>query len=138
MKWMLPACLALSLSACATNKGDPEILKPSAEAFFQRVRWKDFRGAAELLVPDRQVAFIKARLKGDDDRDLFITNYELEDARLSPDTLTATVISRINWHRLPSTQEHTAVITSTFVWSSGVWLLESQDDGPFEELKPAP
>ncbi len=138
---MKRACLAifsLMLAACAHDKGDPELIKPTVEKFHQRARWKDFRGAAELIVEERQAAFIKARLKLDDDRDLFITNFDLEDAKVAPDLMSATVVSKISWYRMPSNVEKTAVVTSVFVWRNEAWILESQDDGPFEDLKPAP
>lgn len=138
---MKRACLAifsLMLAACAHDKGDPELIKPAVEKFHQRARWKDFRGAAELIVEERQAAFIKARLKLDDDRDLFITNFDLEDAKIAPDMMSATVVSKISWYRMPSNVEKTAVVTSVFVWRNEAWILESQDDGPFEDLKPAP
>lgn len=130
--------VAFLLAGCAgIKKGEIEDLKPAVEAFHQRVRWKDFRGAADLLISERQSAFIKARSKLNDDRDLFITNFELEDARLAPDLLTATAVTRLSWYRLPSSTEKTATVTSVFVWRDGVWQLESQDEGPFEDLRPA-
>ncbi len=138
MKRTLSLFAAICVSACVSTKGDPEILKPSVDVFYQSIRWKDFHKAAELLVTEKQAAFIKARLKNDDERDLTITNYELETAILAPDLMSAQVITRINWFRLPSSTEQTAVVTNVFVWRNGAWLLESQDDGPFEELKPAP
>ncbi|MDP2272723.1 MAG: hypothetical protein Q8K32_18450 [Archangium sp.] len=131
--------LALTFSNCVTvPKGEIEDLKPAVRAVHQSFRWKDFRGAAEMMVAERQEAFIKARTKLKDDKDLFITNFELEDAKLSPDMLVAKAVTRISWYRLPSTNEQTATVTSVFVWRDGIWQLESQDDGPFEDLKPAP
>jgi hypothetical protein len=130
---------ALSLTACATvPRGDVEELKPTIEAFHQRARWKDFRGAADLLVDERRGAFVKERLKLKDDQDLFITNFELEDAKVALDMLSAEVVTKISWYRLPSSTEKTAVVTNVFVWREAAWRLESQDDGPFEDLKPAP
>ncbi|MBE2253588.1 MAG: hypothetical protein IAE78_28930 [Myxococcus sp.] len=116
---------------------DVDDLKPAIELFHQRARWKDFRGAADLLVPDRRKPFVKARTRTDDERDLFITNFDLEDAKVSG-AGTAEVVSRISWYRLPSNVEKTATVTSVFVWSDGRWWLESQDDGPFPDLMPAP
>ncbi len=131
--------LALTFSNCVTvPKGEIEDLKPAVRAVHQSFRWKDFRGAAEMMVAERQEAFIKARTRLNDDKDLFITNFELEDAKLSPDMLVAKAVTRISWYRLPSTSEQTATVTSVFVWRDGIWQLESQDDGPFEDLKPAP
>lgn len=139
MKQSMIALLTLFFSGCATTpKGELEDLKPAVRAVHQSFRWKDFRGAADLIVAERQEAFIKARLKLNDDQDLFITNFELEDAKLSPDQLIAKVVTKISWYRLPSNTEKSAIVTSVFVWREGAWKLESQDDGPFEELKPAP
>lgn len=132
---------AFALSACAhlRGEGDVEALKPAVEAFHQALRWKDFHGAADRLVPERRAAFIKARLKNEDERDLFVTDFQLEDAQLSPDRKSATVVSKLSWYRLPDSTEQTAVITSQLVWRDEAWLVESQDDGPFvTELAPAP
>lgn len=138
MKQSIVALLTLFFMGCATTpKGELEDLKPAVRAVHQSFRWKDFRGAADLIVPERQESFIKARLKLNDDQDLFITNFELEDAKLSPDQTIAKVVTKISWYRLPSTTEKSAIVTSVFVWREGAWKLESQDDGPFEELKPA-
>lgn len=139
MKRGFLASLAVLTAACATvPKGEVEALKPAVETLHQRMRWKDFRGAAELMVEERQEAFLKARVKLKDEQDLYITNFELEDAKLAPDTLTAKAYTKLSWYRLPSTAEKTALVTNQFVWRNGGWLLESQDDGPFDELKPAP
>lgn len=128
----------LSFAACATvPQGDVEELKPTAERFNQRIRWKDFRGAAELIVAEKRGAFIKARMKLKDDQDLTISDVELEDAQVAPDLLSASVVSRIHWYRLPNATEKTAVVSNLYVWREGTWQLESQDDGPFEELLPA-
>lgn len=128
-----------SIAACATiNRPDLETLKPTAEAFHQRVRFKDFRGAGELIVPERRDAFVRARDKANDERDLFFTDYELEEAKVSPDLREAAIVSKLSWYRLPSTTEQRATCTSRFAWRQGRWLLESQEDGPFAELLPAP
>ena len=125
--------------ACASvKKGEVDDLKPAVKAVYQSIRWKDFRGAAELMVLERQEAFLAARKKLNDDKDLFITNFELEDAKISPDLLTAKAVTRISWYRMPSTTELSATVTNIFVWRDGVWQLESLDDGPFEEMKPDP
>ncbi len=130
--------LVVSAGCVTVPKGEIEDLKPAVEAFHQRARWKDFRGAADLMVEERRGAFLKARDRLKDDKDLFITNFELEDAKVGLNLLVASAVTKISWYRLPSNSEQTATVTSVFVWRGGAWLLESQDDGPFEELKPAP
>jgi hypothetical protein len=137
MKHPAVTLLMLFLASCATTpKGELEDLKPAVRAVHQSFRWKDFRGAADMMVAERQEAFIKARTKLNDDQDLFITNFELEDAKISKDLLVAKAVTRISWYRLPSTTEKTVTATSVFVWREGTWQLESMDEGPFEDLKP--
>jgi hypothetical protein len=130
--------VVLAATSCATvSKPDLDDLKPAVEAFHQRLRWKDFRGAADLIVPERRDGFIKERARLKDDKDLYITDFQLEDAKTSPDQAIARAVSRLSWYRLPSTTEETATVTNVFAWREGAWLLESQDTGPFEELRPA-
>jgi hypothetical protein len=129
--------LGVMINACATvPKGDLDALKPAIESFYQRARWKDFRSAAELIVPERRTSFLQARATANDEKDLFITNVELDEAKLSADTLSARAYARVSWYRLPSTTEETKAVTSLFVWREGAWLLESQTAGPFPELAP--
>jgi hypothetical protein len=136
MKRVVTAAL-LCFSGCATvPKGDVELLKPAIELFHSRARWKDFRGAAELVVDEKRGEFVKARAKLNDDRDLFITNFEIEDARVALDLLSADAVTKISWYRLPSTTEVTSLVTNHFVWRNETWQLEAQDEGPFDELKP--
>lgn len=127
------------LSACATvPQGDVENLKPAIESFHQKLRWKDFRSAADRIVAERRDAFLKARQDGNDERDLFVTNFELDEAKIAPDTLSAKAYSKLSWYRLPSTTEETKSVVSVFVWREAAWQLESQSGGPFPELEPAP
>jgi len=99
------------------------------------VRWKDFVGAGELVVPERRESFERARKANHDARDLSIMEYELEDIRIQ-DRSRAVVVSRMSWMRLPSVSVTTDVVTSEFVAINGTWFLARQDAGPFvEELK---
>ena len=137
MKHAGVAVLAVFLAGCVTvPKGEVDDLKPSMRALYQSLRWKDFRGAADLMVAERRDPFIKARKTLNDDRDLFVTNFELEDAKLSADLLTARAVTRLSWYRMPSITEQTVTVMNVFVWREGVWQLESMDDGPFEEMLP--
>ena len=127
-----------ALLGCAhtQEKSGMDGLKSAAETFFQRIRWRDFRGASELLIAERRPNFLRARASKNDDKDLTITDYELEDARLGPDRGTAEVITRVSWIRLPSVSESSEVVRSEFVFRQGVWMLARQDKGPFvPELK---
>lgn len=122
---------------CATvPKGDLELLKPTIEAFHQAARWKDFHAIGELLVPEKKDAFLKARKAMKDEKDLYITDYELQDAKVSEDLLRASAVSHIKWYRLPSNTEEDSTVTSNWVWKERGWRLDSQDGGPFaSELK---
>jgi hypothetical protein len=113
-----------------------EGLKPAVEDFHKQVRWGEFRAAARYVVAERRADFERARREKDDARDLSITDYEIDEATLAADGMHATVISRIQWMRLPSMSAKTSTVTSEWVYVGGAWLLERQSDGPFaEELR---
>ena len=130
--------LPLALAACATTrkKGDLEDLKPTVESFHRHLRWRDFRGASDFMLRELRPGFLRARLDKNDDRDLTVSDYQLEDCTVSADVRTATCVSRLQWFRLPSSTEASDVITSVFVWDGRNWRLKSQDKGPFPELLP--
>lgn len=115
-----------------------DALKPTVEAFHKGVRWKDFRGAAAFIVPERRASFVRARELARDERDLTISDFSSEDAAVEPDALSAKVVSNMAWFRLPNTTEQSAVVESLFVWRTSGWMLESQSAGPFPELLPSP
>lgn len=122
------------LSACAhqPTQDRSKTLKKAVDTFDQRVRWKDFRGAMQLLVPERRDGFDDARNAQNDERDLSVTEIEIEDAQLSPDGSRAIVLSRYSWMRLPSTSVKSERVTSEWVFASGAWFLTRQVGGPFE------
>lgn len=124
-------CLAFASCATLKNGGDLEALKPAVETFHQRARWRDYRGAAELVVPEKRVAFLRARDSQHDDKDLHITDYQLEDAQVLPSLTEAIAVSKVSWYRLPSVSETSALVESRFVWRDGAWLLDGQSGGPF-------
>jgi hypothetical protein len=134
----LGAVFAL-VAACAHSppRGDASSLKKAAEAFHQRVRWKDLAGAIELLVPERRQPFEDGYRARRDEHDLSITDYELEDLRVAADGQSAVVVSRLSWMRLPSVSVETETVRSSYVFRHGAWWLEQQDRGPFaKELGP--
>ena len=113
-----------------------EGLRPVVEDFHKQVRWGEFRAAARYIVPERRADFERARREKNDARDLSVTDYEIDEATLSADGMRATIISRIQWMRLPSMSATTSTVTSEFTYVDGAWLLERQSDGPFaEELR---
>ena len=125
--------LALLGGACAhTPKSTGmEGLKPIVEQFNQRIRWKDFRGAARHIVPERREAFLKARRDMNDERDLSITDFEVLDAQLTADGMRGFVTTRLQWMRLPSPSEQTATVTEEYIYVDKTWQLERMLDGPF-------
>jgi hypothetical protein len=132
--WLLAACA----HAPAAPAPDPESIRSAVEAFHRRARWKDFRGAADLIVADRRQAFIDARAQMRDERDLTISDYELADVRLDPEGERAWVVSRISWLRLPSVTEQTQLVTTELVGTGRSWKIARQDCGPFEDALSAP
>jgi hypothetical protein len=128
----LALLLALALAGCAhSKKSAAEALQPVVEGFHKHIRWKDYRTAAGYIVPERRDDFVRARRELKDEQDLSITDYEIEQMTLSEDALRATVISRVQWMRLPSVSAHTDTVTSEFIYRDGTWLLERLLEGPF-------
>ena len=106
MARLLPLYVLLLLAAvagCAHGPASAALatLKPAAEAFHRSIRWRDFRGAEDLIVPERRALFEKAIRARSDEKDLSITDYQLEDIRLSADGTRGIVVSRVSWVRLP-------------------------------------
>ncbi len=144
---MRPALTAISLClfvACATTKkGDVELLRPTLDAFHSRMRWKDFAQIPSQLVFEKREAFVTASNKRDDEKNLFVTDYQLEACDVKPDDQTIAIcMSKVSWYRLPSVATKTVVVATTLKWQGGQWLIDRQSDGPFaEELSlsaPAP
>jgi hypothetical protein len=127
------ALLLCVLVACAHGPrgASPETLKHAAEELHQRARWRDWRGVAELVVPERRQAFLAARKRGNDERDLTLTDYDILDVRISDTRVRGIVVSRIAWVRLPSVTEQHEEVTSRFEFIQGTWYLDSQEGGPF-------
>ncbi|MGE6757612.1 hypothetical protein ACQKGO_06345 [Corallococcus interemptor] len=137
----LPALMvALVLGgACAHTppKGDLELLQPAVEGFHKNLRWRNYRALSAYLVPEERKDFERQRRELHDDRDLTVTDYEIEDVKVADDGRRATIQSRIQWMRLPSVTEQNDTVTSEFVFRDGAWLLEKQQSGPFDgELEP--
>jgi hypothetical protein len=126
--------LALLGGACAHTPQSTglEGLRPVVEDLHKRIRWKDFRGAARHIVPERREAFLQARRELQDERDLSITDFEVLEVTLEPDGMRAIVTTRFQWMRLPSPSEQTATVTSEFVFQQGAWLLVRMFEGPFD------
>lgn len=136
-------CLAAAVSvlfgcAHAQRASSAEALKKSAENFHQRIRWKDFRSAAELIVPERRDTFTARREELNDERDLTISDYDLEDLELAEDGKSGKIVSRISWMRLPSLVEKTETVRSWFYLMNGSWLLGRMDRGPFADVLSEP
>ncbi|WP_395807666.1 hypothetical protein [Archangium minus] len=106
------------------------------ESFHQRVRWKDFRVASGHIVPERRQDFERALRESEAERDLNITDYEIESVEMVEEGQRAIVTSTIRWTRLPSVSEQKAAVTSEFVFRNGTWLLERQLGGPFDGVLP--
>lgn len=122
------------LSSCAhgPNKGDPDSARSTAELFHHRTRWKDYGGAARLLVPEKRAAFDEARRTLHDERDLTISDYQLDELEVLEDG-TARVVSRLSWYRLPSISAHEDTVVTTLVYLEGRWFVAGQTGGPFED-----
>jgi hypothetical protein len=127
--------LLLLLVGCSHNPFDPgPNLKADAEDFEKSLRFQDYAGAAQLVVPARRQAFLAARRK--EGTDLEVTDMEVIDVQMSADGKQAVVVSRMRWVRLPSVTEATAEVHAAWVLSGTSWQLLALAGGPFPELEP--
>lgn len=135
---LLAILLVLVLGGgCAhTKKGDVETLRPTVESFHQRVRWKDFRLASRFVVPERRQDFERAIREHNDERDLDINDYDIDEVQLVEEGQRAIITSRFQWTRLPSLTVRKDTVTSEFIYREGKWLLERQLGGPFDGALP--
>jgi hypothetical protein len=133
MRSRLAAATFALFAACATTgvKGDLDTLKPTLDVFHRRMRWKELRQIPVQLMPDRREAFTKACEARDDEKNLFVTDYQLEECKLLEDQTFAVCTSKVSWYRLPSANEKTVTVSTTLKWTGGVWLVDRQSDGPF-------
>lgn len=111
-----------------------EDFRTEAEAFHHRLRWKDFQGAASFLIPSRQREFLQAREKQNDERNLSISDYQLEEAQILGEGQKAVLVSRMYWLRLPELSEKSGLVTTHFVLKNQRWWVTQMEGGPFEEL----
>src|SRR5438105_4172571 len=128
MKSALTAISCCLFFACATtNKGDLELLKPTLEAFHGSMRWKNYLQIPAQLVPEKREGFVKGCNARDDEKNLFVTDYQLEDCTATPEDQTVAIcMSKVSWYRLPSTTEKTVMVATTLKWQGGQWLVDRQ------------
>lgn len=125
----------LAAAACAHRQksNGAEGARSVADLFHHRARWKDYGGAALLVVPEKRANFEEQRRLLNDDKDLSIADYQLDELTLSEDTLWARVVSKVSWHRLPSATQHDDTVVTELHWRDGAWYVARQQKGPFDE-----
>jgi hypothetical protein len=130
----LPVLALALIGSCAhLARGDgAEGARKAADLFHHRVRWKDYGGAAHLLAPELRQRFEKARRTLGDERDLSISDYQLDEIEVAPDVSTAKVASKISWNRLPSLSQHEDSVLTELALRDGAWLIVRQTGGPFD------
>lgn len=131
--WLLLIVPFLACSHQDKPEG-PNAMRKAAEEFMQRVRWKDFAGAAEMLVPARREHFVSDRRKAHDERDLSILDYDLEELKMAPDAMSGQIDASISYSKLPSVSVKNDDISLFFVFRDGHWFVDRMVGGPFPEL----
>ena len=121
----------LAAAGCATTpkKASSRELRETTEAFSRRLRWGDFKGMAQFIVPEQRLAYVKGILERGDDETLKVIDYELEHVQYLPEGA-AIVLARVSWHRLPSVTTQSEVVSIHFEDRDGVWLIGEVEDGP--------
>lgn len=127
---------ALALAGCTHLKttGTAESLRTSADTYYRFLRWgPDLRGAAQALLPDSQQDWLGKALDAKDDENLKVTEAEIDDLKLRPDG-TATTVTKVTWHLLPSVSTKTERQTIEWVDKAGVWYIAAISGGPLPLL----
>jgi hypothetical protein len=132
--FFLWAVLFSGLGCAHLSQSRLEHLRTEAEAFHHRIRWKDFQGASAFLIPSRQREFLQAREQHHDEKNLSISDYQLEEAQVLNDSTQAVLVSRMYWLRLPDLSEKSGLVTTHFVFKNQRWWVTQMEGGPFEEL----
>ena len=131
--------VALGLG-CAHQRAaaSADSLKTSQESFFRFLRWTVLRDASQILVPESQHDWLEKALDAKDEDNLKVIDYELDDLQLH-DKGTATTVTRITWHRLPSVTTKNDRVTAEWVERGGTWYVKSIKNGPLPlEAAPEP
>jgi len=116
--------------------GTTESLSRSAETFFRFLRWgPDLRGAAQALLPEAQKAWLDRALEAKDDENLKVIDTEPDDLALRPDG-SATTVTKVTWHRLPSVTTRTDRVTVEWVDREGTWYVAAITGGPLPLAAP--
>jgi hypothetical protein len=95
---MLILALLMLLASCAPPSGTTEELTPAGRDFLQRLRWKDYQGAAAYLLPEHRQAFLGHFAVQDQ---LYITEVQLEQVESSAPGQGVTW-GVLEYYRLPS------------------------------------
>jgi hypothetical protein len=130
----LLACLLAGVVGCHQPGASPSQLKSTYEDFELKARWGEAAAASQLIVPERQGAFLAARTK--EGSTLSIVDIELQNVVIAADGQRATVTSKWRWLLLPSTSEQVQDATSIWVVRNDAWMLESMQGGPYPDLAP--
>lgn len=134
MKRQMAAITCVLLMGCATTSGgDVDALKPTITALHENMRWKQLQQFGQQLLPERRDAFAAACLSRDDEKNLFVTEYQLQECKVLEDKTFAVCLSSVSWYRLPSNSTKTVTLATTLKWKGGMWLVDRQSDGPFGE-----
>jgi len=124
--------LAASAAGCAHLKAtaNAEALQKATDTFFRFQRWgPDLRGAAQIVLPEAQKEWLDKALDSKDDENLKVIEADLDDLKMNPDG-TATTVTKVTWHRLPSVTTRTDRVTVEWVDRDGTWFAAAVTGGP--------
>src|SRR5579863_6895212 len=89
------------LAGCATLfPPTADELRHSAEKFDRGLQW-DLRGASQILAPVARQLFLADIARRDDEKNLKVSDVELEDLVIAKDGKSATVTTKLTWYRMP-------------------------------------
>jgi hypothetical protein len=138
VNWGHRAATVVLVAGCATLfPPTPDELKHSAERFGRQVQWSDLRGAALNFTPMARAIFVAETTKRDDEKNLKVTDVELEDMVIAKDGKSAVVTTKLTWYRMPDLSTKTERMVMHWEVRDNFWVLTQIDGGPVAVNSPA-
>jgi hypothetical protein len=110
------------------DSGQDDDLDHAVDLYWKAAHWRDPIAGSSFVAPDQRSDWLRTRDKLE--KDLNITNYEIQGEKIDPGSTTASVIVRLTWYMLPSLVERTELVNQRWIYSSSHWLVSSEKGGP--------
>ena len=129
--WIAAVATTLTIAGCKHTMGSysasnrAKQLNTVAEDYNKFIRWQEWGRASEFVRPEEQSLF---REKLEDVEETFrITEFEIRDTAIDPESKSATVRVLYRYYRAPSVTEKKLTLKQRWVWSEAAkaWYVDN-------------